>query len=153
MQAILHFCCTCKCAAQVSLVVNVASECGYTDHNYRELVKIQTELHSKGFTVLAFPSNQFGQQEPGNNDDIVAFTNSKYEVNFPLFSKSKDLLQDCVVYQHLVGQMWREPSWNFCKYLIDRQGQAVQFFSEKDDFSKIRRSINYILKRVHPEGL
>lgn len=110
-------------------------------------MQIQTELQSKRFTVLAFPSNQFGQQEPGTNEDIMAFTSSKYGVNFPIFSKCEDLLQDSVVYQYLVGQMQRAPSWNFCKYLVDGQGQVVQFFSERDNFSKIRHSVDYMLKK------
>lgn len=131
----------------------MASECGYTDHNYKELVQLQTEFQLKEFTILAFPSNQFGQQEPGTNENIVAFTSSTYKVNFPMFSKSENLLKQSVVYQHLVGKMRKEPSWNFCKYLVDREGQVVQFFSERVDFNEIRRSIDYILNKGHSEEL
>ena len=131
----------------------MASECGFTDHNYRELMRLHTELLSKNFTILAFPSNQFGKQEPATNEDILKFTSSKYGVTFPMFSKSQNLLQDSAVYQYLVRKMGREPSWNFCKYLVDRDGQAVQFFTEKDPFSKIQRSIDYLLNKGHSHEL
>ncbi len=92
----------------MSLVVNVASECGYTDYNYRQLVNLQKDLNNLDFVVLAFPSHQFGQQEPGSNSDIREFAKSKYFVNFPIFSKCNDLLQDSSVYQYLVRTMWRQ---------------------------------------------
>lgn len=131
---------------QVSLVVNVASECGYTDLNYKELVDLQQDYQDKGFTVLAFPSNQFGQQEPGTNQQILSFASNNYGVNFPIFSKVEAIGDTvCEVYRHLSETLGSAPTWNFCKYLVDRNGEVVQFFSVKDTFDSIRTSLDYIL--------
>lgn len=73
--------------APVILVVNVASECGYTDQNYRELQALYDKYKDQGFTVLAFPCNQFGGQEPGGSSDILQFVQDTYHVTFPVFSK------------------------------------------------------------------
>lgn len=132
--------------------MNVASECGYTDHNYRQLVSLQDDYHSKGFNVLAFPCNQFGEQEPGSNEEILKFAREKYNVNFPMFAKV-DVKGEQVtgVYEHLTGSLLNAPTWNFCKYLVDQSGEVVQFFKEKDDFSSIRQSLDYLLSRKHTE--
>lgn len=74
-------------AMQVSLVVNVASECGFTDQNYRALQQLQRDLGPYHFNVLAFPCNQFGQQEPDTNREIENFARRTYSVSFPMFSK------------------------------------------------------------------
>lgn len=74
-------------AMQVSLVVNVASECGFTDQNYRALQQLQRDLGPHHFNVLAFPCNQFGQQEPDTNREIENFARRTYSVSFPMFSK------------------------------------------------------------------
>ena len=74
-------------AAQVSLVVNVASECGFTDQHYRALQQLQRDLGPHHFNVLAFPCNQFGQQEPDSNKEIENFARRTYSVSFPMFSK------------------------------------------------------------------
>ena len=133
---------------QVTLVVNVASECGYTHLNYKELVKLQAAYSPDVFTVLAFPCNQFGQQEPGDEEEIVQFAKDQYGVTFPLFSKV-DVQGDsaCAVYRYLIGASGVTPSWNFCKYLVDQRGHVVQFFSEKDRFTSISQSVEYLLHR------
>ena len=69
------------------MVVNVASYCGYTDEHYKELVKLQNELPKDEFNVLAFPCNQFGEQEPLSNDAIAQWAAEEYKVNFPIFAK------------------------------------------------------------------
>uniref|UniRef100_A0A9L0IB87 Glutathione peroxidase n=1 Tax=Equus asinus TaxID=9793 RepID=A0A9L0IB87_EQUAS len=74
-------------ATQVSLVVNVASECGFTDQHYRALQQLQRDLGPHHFNVLAFPCNQFGQQEPDSNKEIESFARRTYSVSFPMFSK------------------------------------------------------------------
>lgn len=74
-------------ATQVSLVVNVASECGFTDQHYRDLQQLQRDLGPHHFNVLAFPCNQFGQQEPDSNREIESFARRTYSVSFPMFSK------------------------------------------------------------------
>ena len=126
----------------------MASECGYTDLNYKELVSLQNDFEAKGFTVLAFPCNQFGHQEPKTNSEILHFGQQHYHTNFPIFSKI-DVHGEkaCRIYQHLVGVTAMTPSWNFCKYLVDRDGQVVQYFSEKDSFTGIRGSVEFLLNK------
>lgn len=139
-------------STQISLVVNVASECGYTDQNYRELVSLQEDYHSSGFNVLAFPCNQFGGQEPATNEEILKFAKDKYNVNFPMFAKV-DVTGEQIseVYEHLTSTVLISPTWNFCKYLVDRNGEVVQFFKEKDSFVNIRQSLDYLISRTHTE--
>lgn len=112
---------------QISLVVNVASECGYTDLNYRELVSLQEDYHDRGFNVLAFPCNQFGGQEPASNEDILRFVKEKYDVNFPMFAKV-DVKgeQIAAVYEHLTGTLLSSPKWNFVNTWWT---EAVRWFS------------------------
>jgi glutathione peroxidase len=137
---------------QISLVVNVASECGYTDQNYRELVSLQEDYHSSGFTVLAFPCNQFGGQEPASNDEILKFAKDKYNVNFPMFAKVDVKGEEISkVYEYLTSAVLNTPTWNFCKYLVDRNGEIVQFFKERDSFVNIRQSLDYMISRTHTE--
>ena len=127
----------------------MASQCGYTDLNYKELVQLQMDYEEKGFTVLAFPCNQFGEQEPGTNQQILSFA-SDYGVTFPIFSKVDVVGESmCEAYKHLTEELGNAPSWNFCKYLVDSNGEVVQFFSAKDDFSGIRTSIDYLLSIQH----
>ncbi len=135
-------------------MVNVASECGYTDSNYKELVNLQNDYNSSGFNVLAFPCNQFDQQEPGTSEDIKSFARDKYGVNFPMFSKTNVFGEEVGgVYEYLIENTWSVASWNFCKYLVDRHGDVVQFFSVKEEFSQIRRSIEYLLSKSPPDEL
>uniref|UniRef100_A0AAV1V1S2 Glutathione peroxidase n=1 Tax=Peronospora matthiolae TaxID=2874970 RepID=A0AAV1V1S2_9STRA len=110
-------------AFPVILVVNVASECGYTDKNYRELQELYEKYHDEGFMVLGFPCNQFGGQEPGTNDDIMKFTQEKYHVTFPLFTKvdvngdkAHPLFQ--FLKKRLDGFVTNDIKWNFTKFLI-----------------------------------
>lgn len=128
--------------------MNVASECGYTDPNYKALVQLQRDYQGKGFTVLAFPSNQFGQQEPGTNRQISTFARDTYGANFPIFAKinvTGDLV--CDAYQYLTKSTGSVPTWNFCKYLVDQSGEVVQFFSQKKEITEIRTSIEYLLRK------
>jgi len=119
--------------------------------NYRELVRLQAKYGSRGFTVLAFPCNQFGQQEPGSEQDIVRFVREAYGVTFPLFSKV-DVRgeQTCAVYRYLTNVSGRTPSWNFCKYLVDRDGQVMQYFSERDTFQSISQSVEKLISKPYP---
>ena len=136
---------------QVSLVVNVASHCGYTDLNYRELVKLQEEFSGQGFTVLAFPCNQFGEQEPGTMADITEFARG-YEINFPLFHKVDVVGSEASqVYSFLYEATRTRPRWNFGKFLVDRGGAVRQFFSEKGEFPAIRQAVRYLLDKPRTE--
>ena len=118
-------------AGQVALVVNVASECGYTPQ-YQGLQALHEELQSAGLRVLGFPSNEFGGQEPGTPAQIRAFCERKHKVAFPLFAKQKTQPGpgQSPVYAFLTrgGQV---PDWNFCKYLVGRDGRVIAFFPSK----------------------
>ena len=113
---------------KVSLVVNVASQCGYTPQ-YAGLEKLHRELKGKGFNVLGFPSNDFGGQEPGTAQEIATFCRTNYDVTFPLFEKlvTKRGAGQSPIYAFL-GTSGRLPAWNFSKYVIDKQGRIAAFF-------------------------
>jgi glutathione peroxidase len=113
---------------KVSLVVNVASACGYTPQ-YEGLEKLQREMKGKGFNVLGFPSNDFGGQEPGTPQEIATFCKLTYDVTFPMFEKvvTKSGPNQSPVYGYL-GSSGNLPAWNFSKYVIDKQGRVVAFF-------------------------
>jgi glutathione peroxidase len=116
---------------QVALVVNVASECGYTPQ-YAGLEALYAELKGKGFVVLGFPSNDFGGQEPGSAEEIATFCKKNYGVTFPMFSKvvTKAGSEQSPIYT-LLGQSGELPAWNFSKYLVGKDGQVIQFFPSK----------------------
>jgi glutathione peroxidase len=109
------------------LIVNTASKCGYTSQ-YADLEKLH-RTHAASITVLGFPSNNFLWQEPGSNSQILEFCRSSYEVTFKLFSKIsvKGKLKH-PLYQWLQAKTGKAPTWNFCKYLVDENGQDVKFF-------------------------
>ena len=114
----------------VTLVVNVASQCGNTPQ-YTGLEKLYTDYKDKGFVILAFPSNDFGRQEPGTPTEIATFCSTKYNVTFPLFEKVKTKGDgQAPVYQFLTTG-FPPPTWNFSKYLIDKDGKVIQFFPDK----------------------
>ena len=121
---------------KVVLIVNVASECGLTPQ-YAGLQELYEAHKDKGLVVLGFPCNQFGSQEPGSDSEIKQFCTSKYGVSFPMFSKIQVNGEDAApLYKYLTAQNV-EPvgdgkiSWNFEKFLIDRDGQLVHRFSPR----------------------
>jgi glutathione peroxidase len=115
---------------KVALVVNVASRCGNTPQ-YAGLEKLYQELAPKGFVILGVPSNDFGAQEPGTPQEIRAFCDAKYGVTFPLFAKSQVKGEGkCAIYRFLTRNL-EEPTWNFTKYLVDRQGRVIRRFDPK----------------------
>ena len=115
------------------IILNTASKCGFTPQ-YADWEKFYEENKSK-VVVLGFPSNQFGGQEPGADSEIAAFCQKNYGVNFPMFSKvdvkgeSKCELYKWLTTKELNGWNEKEPSWNFCKYLINEKGELVNFFA------------------------
>ena len=113
---------------KVLLVVNTASECGYTPQ-YEGLEKLHREMSSKGFSVLGFPSNDFGGQEPGTAQEIAEFCRKNYGVSFPMFAKlsTRPGPTQSPVYTFL-GASGNLPSWNFAKYVIGRDGTVAAFF-------------------------
>lgn len=113
---------------KVSLVVNVASQCGYTPQ-YAGLEKLHREMKGRGFNVLGFPSNDFGGQEPGSAQEIATFCRLNYDVTFPMFEKlvTRRGPDQSPLYAFL-GASGKLPAWNFSKYVIDKQGRITAFF-------------------------
>lgn len=116
---------------KVVLVVNVASQCGYTKQ-YAGLQSIYTRYKDKGFVILGFPCNQFGKQEPGTEADIKQFCSSKFSVTFPMFAKI-DVNGDKTspVYAALKSQKPGDVKWNFEKFLINKKGEVVSRYGSK----------------------
>lgn len=118
----------CRYSGQVVLVVNTASFCGYTPQ-YKSLEALHSRLQSRGLVVLGFPSNDFGQQEPGSNAAIADFCESTYGVKFPMFVKSQVTPKGGAdlnpLYTQLIAQTGKAPRWNFHKYLIGRDGKTL----------------------------
>ena len=114
---------------KVVLVVNVASKCGFTPE-YAALEKLYTDDKDKGLVILGFPANDFHNQEPGTAAEIQAFCTSKYSVTFPLFEKVSVVkgANQAPVYQYLTSTGLSAPTWNFCKYLVDKNGKVQQFY-------------------------
>jgi glutathione peroxidase len=109
------------------LVVNVASECGYTPQ-YEDLQGLH-ETHGDKVVVLGFPANNFGAQEPGSNAAIQQFCEARFGVNFPMFEKISVTGDDRhELYQWLEAESGQVPTWNFCKYLIDESGKVLSFY-------------------------
>jgi len=116
----------------VLLVVNTASECGYTPQ-YAGLEKLWREYKDRGFAVLGFPSNDFGAQEPLDEKAIQSFCDVRYGVTFPLFAKvSTKGNGQSPVYRFLSAD-WGEPKWNFHKYLIGKDGKVIKAFPSNID--------------------
>lgn len=114
---------------EVLLVVNVASECGFTKQ-YAGLQELHEEFAGRGFRVLGFPCDDFGGQEPGSEEQIKAFCESRFGVTFPLFAKVqvKEGPDQSPLYAHLGGATGELPGWNFGKYLVGRDGSVLGFF-------------------------
>jgi len=114
---------------RVTLLVNVASECGFTPQ-YAGLQQLYERYEPRGLTVLGFPSNDFGRQEPGSAEEIRAFCSSKYRVKFPMFEKvqTKAGAGQSPVYALLGQGAGSLPKWNFGKYLVGRSGKVIKFF-------------------------
>jgi glutathione peroxidase len=136
-------------AGKVTLVVNVASQCGYTPQ-YAGLQKLHEELKARGFSVLGFPSNEFGGQEPGSAEEIQTFCKKNYGVTFPMFSKvvTKAGQEQSPVYAY-VGKGGQLPAWNFSKYVVDKNGKVVAFFPSKvaPESPELRKAIEEALAR------
>ena len=131
---------------EVLLIVNVASKCGFTPQ-YKGLEALQRTYHDRGFDVLGFPCNQFGAQEPGNEDEIAQFCEVNYGVTFPLFAKI-DVNGDTAapLYKHLKsakkGLLGTEGiKWNFTKFLVDRNGDVVARYAPNDTPESLQADI------------
>lgn len=117
----------CQYAGKVTLIVNTASYCGYTEQ-YDGLEKLYAKYKDKGLVVLGFPSNDFSQ-EPGDNKEIADFCTNTYGVKFPMFAKSAVRGKDVnPLFAALIKTSGKAPAWNFSKYLIDRDGKLLGNF-------------------------
>jgi glutathione peroxidase len=122
-------------AGKVLLVVNVASRCGFTPQ-YTGLEALYRKYKDRGLVVLGFPCDQFGHQEPGNEDEIKAFCSTRYDVTFPMFAKI-DVNGDRAhpLYRHMRSEQPGKANaikWNFTKFLVDGRGEVVRRFESSD---------------------
>jgi glutathione peroxidase len=126
----------CQYAGHVVLVVNTASQCGYTPQ-YEGLEALYRKYRSKGLVVLGFPSNDVGAQEPGSNKEISDFCVNQFAIEFPMFEKTGVRGAGAnPLYADLARATGKAPEWNFHKYLLGRDGKTVSSFEsavEPDD--------------------
>jgi glutathione peroxidase len=135
---------------KVTLVVNVASQCGFTPQ-YTGLRELQAKYADRGFTVLAFPCNQFGAQEPEACPRIKAFAQDKYQAQFPIMDKiDVNGETQSPVYAAIQSAIPGKVKWNFEKVLIDKEGQAVQKFNSLVEPSAIAEDIERLLDASTP---
>ena len=134
----------CQYAGQVVVIVNTASFCGFTPQ-YKGLEALYQRYRDRGLVVLGFPSNDFGAQEPGSSKDIADFCENTFGVKFPMFTKTRVAesagTQVDPLYVELRKRTGASPKWNFHKYVVSRDGNAVQSFAstvEPDDAAFVR---------------
>jgi glutathione peroxidase len=119
----------CQYAGKVLLVVNTASQCGFTPQ-YTGLEALHARYAAQGLVVMGFPANDFGRQEPGDAKDIAQTCFNVYGVRFPMFDKISVVGRDAhPLYASLAQASGQAPRWNFHKYLVDRHGQVVASFA------------------------
>jgi glutathione peroxidase len=138
-----------KYSGKVLLIVNTASKCMFTKQ-YKELQELHDRYKDKGFAVLGFPSNQFGEQEPGTNHEIEQFCEINYRITFPMFAKIHVKGPDAhPLFQFLTtqtsGLLTRDIKWNFTKFLVDRHGTAMRRYAPVTSPGKIAKDIENLL--------
>ena len=135
---------------KVLLIVNVASKCGFTPQ-YTGLEALQRKYADRGFAVLGFPCDQFGHQEPGNEEEIRNFCSLNYDVTFPMFAKIEvNGVGAHPLYEHLKssakGVLGTEGiKWNFTKFLVDREGRVVRRYAPTDKPESLAADIEALL--------
>ncbi len=135
---------------KVLLIVNTASKCGFTPQ-YEGLEKLQKDYAEKGFSVIGFPCNQFGKQEPGDSETIISFCDLTYQTSFPLFKKIEvNGDNSAPIYQFMKSQApgilgSQGIKWNFTKFLINRNGEVVKRFEPKDKPENLISQIEELL--------
>ena len=134
---------------QVLLIVNTASACGFTPQ-YRGLEALQRELGPRGFSVLGFPCNQFGNQEPGDAREIERFCESNYQISFPMFAKIEVNGGNAhPLYRYLKqaksGLLGSSIKWNFTKFLVDRSGNVVARHAPTATPERLKKEIEALL--------
>jgi glutathione peroxidase len=132
------------------LIVNTASKCGFTPQ-YDGLNELQKKFEGQGFSVLAFPCNQFGKQEPGSNSEIQDFCSLNFDVSFPVLAKiDVNGENEEPLFGHLKSEKpgimgSKGIKWNFTKFLVDKNGEVLKRFSSKTTPSEIEKEIESIL--------
>lgn len=140
-----------KYKGKVLLIVNVASACGLTTTNYKELAEIYSKYKGQDFEVLAFPCNQFGGQEPGSNEQIKEFACTRFKAEYPIFNKiDVNGSQEAPLYKFLKsqkggGMLGDSIKWNFAKFLVDKNGNVVDRYAPTTPPSKIEKDIKKYL--------
>ena len=135
---------------KVLLIVNTASKCGFTPQ-YTGLESLHQTYGERGFSVLAFPCNQFGGQEPGSEEEIQSFCDVNYQISFPLFSKIEvNGAASHPLYAHLKEQApgalgSKRIKWNFTKFLVNQQGEVVKRFAPSTKPEAIASDIEALL--------
>lgn len=125
---------------KVLLVVNTASECGFTPQ-YKGLEELYQKYKDQGFTVLAFPSNDFGGQEPGTEKEIKKFCELKYKTTFPLFAKVGVKEKPHPLYAFLQEKTGEKVGWNFGKFLIGKNGEVVKYYPSKVTPAELNKDV------------
>ena len=137
-------------AGKVLLIVNTASKCGFTPQ-YTGLESLQKTYSANGFSVLAFPCNQFGGQEPGNEQEIESFCDLNYQTSFPLFSKIEvNGASSHPLFAHLKSEApgvlgSQRIKWNFTKFLVNQQGEVVKRYAPSTKPEAIAKDIEALL--------
>ena len=135
---------------KVLLIVNTASKCGFTPQ-YEGLESLQKSYANRGFSVLAFPCNQFGGQEPGSEEEIQSFCDLNYQTSFPLFSKIEvNGAASHPLFNHLKEQApgvlgSKRIKWNFTKFLVNQQGEVVKRYASSTKPEAIASDIEALL--------
>lgn len=131
---------------QVVLIVNTASKCGFTPQ-FAGLEELYQKYQDQGLVILGFPCNQFKEQDPGNNDEILEFCQVNYGVTFPMFAKiDVEGSSQEPLFGHLVNETGGQPvEWNFNKFLINRQGEVLQRFGSKVEPKELQSEIEKLL--------
>ncbi|KAG6556761.1 hypothetical protein Mapa_001705 [Marchantia paleacea] len=136
---------------KVLLIVNVASQCGLTTSNYKELTEVYNKYKDQGLEILAFPCNQFGGQEPGTNEEIKEFACTRFKAEFPIFDKvnvngeNADPLYKFLKASKGGGILGESIKWNFSKFLVDKEGKVVDRYAPTTSPSKIEKDIKKLV--------
>lgn len=136
-----------KYRGKVCLVVNVASQCGYTKQ-YKGLEELYRKYKDRGLVVLGVPSNDFGAQEPGSDAEILNFCSTRYDVTFDMFSKVPVKGAQMVdLYKYLTESTNNQVQWNFNKFLVNKEGEVVKYFpsSVAPDSPELVQAIEVLL--------
>uniref|UniRef100_A0A2N9J2P8 Glutathione peroxidase n=1 Tax=Fagus sylvatica TaxID=28930 RepID=A0A2N9J2P8_FAGSY len=139
-----------KYKGKALLIVNVASQCGLTNSNYTELNQVYEKYKDQGLEILAFPCNQFGAQEPGNNEQILEFACTRFKAEYPIFDKV-DVNGDNAtpLYKFLKsskGSIFGDKiKWNFSKFLVDKDGKVVDRYAPTTSPLSIEKDVKKLL--------